>query len=294
MSDAERVPLAQLNEMARPEFVAALGEVFEHASWLADAAAAHRPFATVTELHAAMLAALVAAPVETVTRLLNNHPDLAGSAARAEPLTVHSAREQAGAGLDRLSDEETARLAQWNARYRARFGFPLIICALRHSKDSIFAEFQRRLAGEPATERDAALDEIARISALRLARTIVGPGMLKVHGEVSTHLLDTMQGGAAAGVAIELYAISSDGAAALVASAISNTAGRTDRPLIAGRPVPNGTWELRFAVGTYLAERGTARFLDVVPVRFTTHEPEGHYHIPLLFTPWSYTTYRGG
>ena len=285
--------LALLNEANHAKFVDALGDVFEHAQWLAEAAAARRPFATVTDLHQAMLTVLAAAPADTVLQFLNNHPDLAGPSARTKSLTTHSAREQAGAGLDRLSEEETARLTKWNARYRSRFGFPFIICAMRHGKDSIFAEFERRLSGDLAEERSTALAEIARISALRLVHKVEGPGAPQVHGLLSTHLLDTAAGRPGAGVPIELHAISTDGSATLIARTISNADGRTDAPLIAGRPVPNGTWELRFAVGAYLAERGTPSFLDVVPVRFTTREPEAHYHIPLLFSPWSYSTYRG-
>jgi 2-oxo-4-hydroxy-4-carboxy-5-ureidoimidazoline decarboxylase len=293
MSDSDPIGLAQLNEMDGAAFVATLGPVFEHALWVAEAAAAQRPFATVSGLHRAMMAVLATAPAETIAEFLNNHPDLAGRAARAARLTADSAREQAGAGLDDFGTEETARLAEWNARYRARFGFPFIICALRHGKDSIFAEFERRLAGESEAERRAAIEEIARISALRLTRRVAGPGMLPVHGALSTHLLDAAIGRPAAGVPIELYAISANAAPILAGKTVSNASGRTDTPLISGRPVPIGQWELRFALGAYLAERGTAGFLETVPVRFTTSEPEAHYHIPLLFTPWSYSTYRG-
>ena len=293
MTGAAPIPLGRLNEMDRAEFVDALGEVFEHAPWLAEAAAARRPFATVSALHQAMLTVVGAAPADMVLQFLNDHPDLAGPNARTSPLTADSIREQAGAGLDQLSEEQNARLAQWNARYRSRFGFPFIICALRHGKDSIFAEFERRVSGDPVQERSTALAEIARISALRLVRRVAGPGMPEVYGEVSTHLLDTAAGRPGAGVPIELHAISANGTATLITRRISNADGRTDAPLIAGRPVPNGKWELRFAVGAYLAEQGTPGFLDVVPVRFTTREPEAHYHIPLLFSPWSYSTYRG-
>jgi 2-oxo-4-hydroxy-4-carboxy-5-ureidoimidazoline decarboxylase len=77
----------------------------------------------------------------------------------------------------------------------------------------------------------------------------------------------------------------------------TNRDGRTDQPLIAGRPLPIGRYELRFGVGTYFAREGALQgdppFLDMVPIRFATAEPEGHYHVPLLVSPWSYTTYRG-
>jgi 2-oxo-4-hydroxy-4-carboxy-5-ureidoimidazoline decarboxylase len=290
---AQPVPLDSVNGLSPAEFVTLLGEVFERAPWVAEAVAPLHPFATVTGLHDAMLAAVVAAPDEAFTQLLNRHPDLAGPAAPKEPLTADSAREQAGAGLNRLSPQETARLAALNARYRARFGFPFIICARRHTKDSIFAEFERRLANDIAEERRAALAEIARITALRLAARVSGPGMPKVHGELTTHLLDVAQGRPAAGVPIELYVLSAQGPADLVATAISNEDGRTSAPLIAGRPIPNGTYELRFSLGAYFSGQTGSAFLEVVPVRFTTAEPEGRYHIPLLFTPWGYSTYRG-
>ena len=87
--------------------------------------------------------------------------------------------------------------------------------------------------------------------------------------------------------------MSADGSADLVATAISGENGRTPAPLIAGRPIPNGTYELRFSLGAYVSGQTGSAFLQMVPVRFTTTEPEGHYHIPLLFTPWSYSIYRG-
>ena len=82
-----------------------------------------------------------------------------------------------------------------------------------------------------------------------------------------------------------------------MASAVTNADGRPAAPLIADRPVPIGRYELAFAVGDYFARRGAALadppFLDIVPIRFAVAEAEGHYHVPLLATPWSYATYRG-
>jgi hydroxyisourate hydrolase len=95
-------------------------------------------------------------------------------------------------------------------------------------------------------------------------------------------------------VAVQLYVLSGNGAARPVAEAVTDADGRTPKPLVADRPVPIGTYELRFAIGNYLARQEGARsFLDIVPVRFGVEEPEAHYHVPLLFTPWSYSTYRG-
>jgi 2-oxo-4-hydroxy-4-carboxy-5-ureidoimidazoline decarboxylase len=80
-------------------------------------------------------------------------------------------------------------------------------------------------------------------------------------------------------------------------SGLTNNDGRTDKPLISGRPIPIAVYELRFGVGDYFRrQRAVASeppFLGVVPVRFAVAEPESHYHVPLLVTPWSYATYRG-
>ena len=83
----------------------------------------------------------------------------------------------------------------------------------------------------------------------------------------------------------------------VVTRAITNSDGRTDAPLIGGRPVPIGRYELTFSVASYFAERKVPMsdppFLDSIPLRFSVSDPEGHLHVPLLVTPWSYATYRG-
>ena len=110
-------------------------------------------------------------------------------------------------------------------------------------------------------------------------------------------VLDTHRGRPAAGVAIELVQLSANGEHVTLARATTNGDGRTDEPLIGGQPLPIGRYELRFHVADYFAGLGTPQgdppFLDTVPVRFAVAEPEGHYHVPLLVTPWSYSTYRG-
>jgi 2-oxo-4-hydroxy-4-carboxy-5-ureidoimidazoline decarboxylase len=93
----------------------------------------------------------------------------------------------------------------------------------------------------------------------------------------------------APGVRIALHEIG-ESARSLIKETVTNADGRTDAPLIAGEPLRIGTYELMFHMGDYF---GGAGFLDTVPIRFSIAEPEGHYHVPLLVTPWSYTTYRG-
>lgn len=115
-------------------------------------------------------------------------------------------------------------------------------------------------------------------------------------GRLSTHVLDTANGKPAKGVAIELFAIE-DGNRRSVLRTATNADGRTDAPLMIDGAFRIGTYELVFEVGAYFKALGTPTadpsFLDIVPIRFTIAEPDGHYHVPLLVSPWSYSTYRG-
>jgi 2-oxo-4-hydroxy-4-carboxy-5-ureidoimidazoline decarboxylase len=160
--------LPALNAMPAAEFVAALGDVFEHAPWVAERAAAGRPYSTVATLHAALMQAVRDAPTTTQLAFVRGHPELGGKLARAGAMTDASKSEQGGLGLDRLSDEEFARFERLNAAYRDRFGFPFVICVRRHTRASILAEFERRLRNDPAAELAAALTEIGEITRLRL------------------------------------------------------------------------------------------------------------------------------
>ena len=292
-----KMALASLNAADEGGFMAALGDVYEHALWVAQAALKQRPFATLAALHAAMMDVVRAAPPEQQLALIKGHPDLAGKAARAGTMTVDSKAEQASAGLDRLAEAEFAQFHRLNDAYRKKFGMPFIICVRRHSKDSILQQFERRLQNTISAEAETALGEIFRIAALRLDQRIEAADGLEVHGRLSTHVLDTQAGRPAAGVTIELLELSANGEERLIARATTNRDGRTDEPLIGKRPLPIGRYELRFHVADYFAGVGARQdeppFLDVVPVRFAVAEAEGHYHVPLLVTPWSYCTYRG-
>ena len=290
------VMLGELNRMGSADFAASIGDTFELAPWVAEAAAAKRPFAKVTALHEAMMGALRAAPRGRQLEFLRGHPDLAGKAARAGALTDDSKREQASVGLDSLSEEEFARFHRLNDAYKAKFGFPFMICVRRHTRDSILAQFERRLGNDANTEFASALQEVFYITRLRVAAKVVGEGMPLVNGRLSTHVLDTHAGRPAVGIAIELYEFAGE-RAHRIATAVTNADGRTDEPLIGSRPLPIGRYALRFAVGNHFRSRGIETadppFLDIVPLRFSIAEPEGHYHVPLLCTPWSYSTYRG-
>src|SRR3972149_554163 len=101
--------LDSLNAASEADFTAALADIYEHSPWVAQAASANRPFATLAALHDAMMAAVRAAPAEARLALVKTHPDLAGKAARAGHLPADSTSEQMSVGLDPLSDDEYAR-----------------------------------------------------------------------------------------------------------------------------------------------------------------------------------------
>ncbi len=287
--------LDELNACDDARFVAALGGIFENAPWVAERACTRRPFATVADLHAAMIGVVAAAGEDEQLALIRGHPELADKVARAGDMTPQSRSEQGGLGLDRLSEAEYSRFRHLNAAYRERFGFPFVICVRRHTRDSILDSYERRLANSPSAERQTALGEIAHISRLRLVDAVVGPGKPKTEGRLSTHVLDTVSGMPAAGVRIALKEAASAGES-LIVETTTNADGRTDAPLLAGAPLRIGRYQLEFRIGAYFAGCCTLAdppFLDVVVIRFSIAEPEGHYHVPLLVSPWSYTTYRG-
>jgi len=296
MTDGRRIGLDRLNACGRDDFVAALAGVFEHAPWVAEAAQRKAPFPSVTALYQVLMDCVRAAPREQQLAFVKSHPELASMVAQAGSLTAESKSEQGSLGLDQLSGEEFAWFEKLNAGYRAKFGFPFIICVRRHTRDSILRQFQARTAHSADAEFAAALDEIGFIARLRLVDKVEGPGLPKTTGRLSTHVLDTFHGRPAAGMPVALFEVGAS-ARGLLKQAVTNADGRTDSPLIADQPLRIGTYELQFSVGTYFGAAGAAiadpPFLDVVPIRFSIAEAEGHYHVPLVTTPWSYSTYRG-
>jgi 2-oxo-4-hydroxy-4-carboxy-5-ureidoimidazoline decarboxylase len=292
-----QISLAALNAASKADFVTALSNVVEYSPWIAEKLAEVRPFAGINQLHAALMAAIQGADPDVQLALIRAHPDLANKTQRAAGLTAESTGEQNSAGLDRLSDAEYAAFERVNTAYRDKFGFPYIVCVRRHTRDSILRDFETRVRNIAKTETRRAIEEIGRISALRLDQLVAADDKLKVHGRLSTHVLDNHIGKPAPGIAVELVELAHLGESRVIARAVTNADGRTDQPLIGDRPLPIGRYELKFSVGKYYAERGVAMpdppFLDEIPLCFGISEPEGHYHVPLLVTPWSYSTYRG-
>ena len=114
-------------------------------------------------------------------------------------------------------------------------------------------------------------------------------------GYLTTHILDTARGLPAEGIKIELYRL--DGARTLIAETVTNDDGRTNSPILPMEDFVTGRYELVFFCGEYLEKNdlahGELKFLDDIPLRFAMDDPEAHYHVPLLLSPYGYSTYRG-
>jgi len=162
-----------LNTQSVTDFTTALADIYEHSAWIPERAAPDRPFDNVTQLHNAMVARLSLASDEEKLGLLGAHPELAGKAAQRGDLSNSSTSEQTCAKLDDLSSQEMAHITNLNKRYQIKFGFPFIIAVLKHNKDSIFSEFERRVENDLKTEFNTALEQVNQIAQLRLQNLLV-------------------------------------------------------------------------------------------------------------------------
>lgn len=161
--------------MDKADFISRFGGVFEHSPFIAerayDAGLVVEPL-SASGVHAALTEKFRAASRDDRLGVLRAHPDLAGKLAIAGGLTEDSAKEQAGAGLDRLSPEEHARFTALNTAYTAKFGFPFIIAVKGLTKDDILAAFETRIDNSGETEFATACAQVEKIARLRLESLI--------------------------------------------------------------------------------------------------------------------------
>ena len=287
-----REAVERLDDSGPADVLALLDTLIERSPALARRALALRPFSTPAGLHRAIVKAIDAAPPEEQLVLIRAHPELAGAEAAAGTLTAASTSEQSRLGLNSLSGPEHARLRDLNRRYRERFGFPCIIALKRHaSRDSVLAAFERRLAGTREAEVGTALGEIGHIVRGRVSRHF---GMT---GWLSTHVLDTRDGVPGAGISVSLKMLGETGAVVAIKTTRTNAQGRTDEPLLSDIDLLPGAYRLEFDVAGYFRARGVSLadppFLGVVAIEFAMADAAAHYHVPLLASPYGFTTYRG-
>jgi 2-oxo-4-hydroxy-4-carboxy-5-ureidoimidazoline decarboxylase len=164
--------MTSINAMDRDAFVQKFGGIFENSPWVAERAWEKKPFASLDEMHAAMVAVARYAPAPAQLALLQSHPDLAGKEAQAGTMTASSVAEQASAGLNSLSHDEMARISELNAAYKKKFGFPFIIAVRMYTKEGILFEFNRRFQNDTQTEFANNLQNVYVITRLRLNKLL--------------------------------------------------------------------------------------------------------------------------
>ncbi|KAG8467918.1 hypothetical protein KFE25_006970 [Diacronema lutheri] len=289
---------AELGALAASDFVAAVGPVYEKSPWIAERAHAKAaPFDSLTAIDDALWSVVSTASEDEQLALLREHPDLAGKAALAGDLTAESTDEQQRAGLSALSPTEMAEFTALNGAYTTKFGFPFILAVRNASKRIILGSFRRRVGNARGVEMAECLAQVRKIAWMRL-RLLAPPAPT---GKLTCHVLDTAHGCPAAGLPITLRYLGGTASASaepvLIGHFMTNSDGRLDGPALSGSAFEEGVYEWVFAVGEYFAVRGTTAsgtpFLDQVPLRFGIDNAEKHYHVPLLCSPWAYSTYRG-
>ncbi len=288
----ELISLTELNALPPAEFCALLGSVFEHSGWVAEATADERPFASLTKLHQVMMGKIEALPVADQEAFLRGHPRLSPASLKTA-LTAESTAEQTAAGIAQLDSAARERLDGLNAAYEAKFGFPFILAVRYASFSTLMASFERRLNASPETERLEALKEISAITWMRLLDR-VRPAPT---GSLSTHVLDTVRAAPAAGLGAELWQKEINGTERQLFAFKTDANGASEVDLLGDGALTAGTYEWRFDTPSYFAAHGYATparaFFGKINVAFTVWNPEEHFHVPVLLTPGSYTTYRG-
>jgi len=163
-----RYTISEVNGWEQGAFTRLLGPVFEHSPWIAKRTWPKRPFGSLEALHQSLCETVMVSTAEEKLALIRAHPDLVGRAALAGALTASSTKEQASAGLDKLSADEIRLFGDFNQAYRDKFGFPFVICARLNKKAAILDGFRARLDHAHAEEIQNALEEIGKIAYLRL------------------------------------------------------------------------------------------------------------------------------
>lgn len=164
----EKLTISAVNGLGREEFVERFGALFENSPWVVEETWEKGSFRGFEDLQRAFESTMYEAPRERQLALIRAHPDLAGKAAVAGELTEESEREQASAGLDRLTPEEFEAFTRMNREYREKFDMPMILCVREHTKESIIKNAEERLGNTREEEIHAALNEISKIANLRL------------------------------------------------------------------------------------------------------------------------------
>ncbi|CAJ1969162.1 unnamed protein product [Cylindrotheca closterium] len=306
---------SQLVKLPTSEVVELLSGIYEHSAWVAETLVKSSPLftdnmtkdgtITVSQLAQAMKEIVDGATEEAKLKLLQLHPDLGVKAATLKTLTKESQEEQGKAGLQTMTPEQLTKFTALNDQYKTTFGFPFILAVRNASKETILAALSGRVNRPQHSEFQTAIDQVHKIAWMRLLSKL--DCSTDSEGYLTVHVLDTANGIPAANMKITLTKLSPT--VEDLGTFVTNHDGRLDvGPALegAGRrarlgsdslDMEVGVYEWNFYAGDYFASQGTyangTPFLDTIPIRFGIDNPDDHYHVPLLVSPWSFSTYRG-
>ena len=285
--------LAELNGLGEDAAMRGFLRCCASTRWAREMAAA-RPFASVEAMAAA--AEKIWASLDRMDWLeaFAAHPKIGAGAAGGDE--AWSVAEQSGVAS--ASSDLLARLVEANREYEARFGYIFIVCATGKGADEMLELFQGRLDNDPLIELRVAADEQRKITRLRLEKLIESSGTMKTHGvgaprgTITTHVLDTSRGCPGAGIDV-LLEIRQGDAWSRIGRGTTDANGRLTT-LMQNQPMVAGDYRLTFDTGGYQRARGLSDpFFPDVKVTFTVADAGGHFHVPLLLSPFGYSTYRG-
>ncbi|NUR57697.1 MAG: 2-oxo-4-hydroxy-4-carboxy-5-ureidoimidazoline decarboxylase [Catenulispora sp.] len=253
--------------------------------WI-DEVAAGAPFASPADLlDRARRAADPLEPAE-IEQALADHPRIGEQPRGGSRSAAFSRAEQQAPDAD---DAELAtRIAAGNAAYEERFGRVFLIRAAGRTRAEIHREQQRRLALDDAADLPVVAGELRQIALLRLERLLAESQATRSH--VTTHVLDAARGVPASGLDVTLEQ-PADGAWTVVGRGRTDADGRVT--MLGPAALPAGRYRVTFGTGAYFAAQGTSTFYPEVVVVIELADPAAHYHVPLLLSPFAYSTYRG-
>ena len=299
-NDDKKIKIRDLWSKGPNDATEFLSGIYEHSSWVAEAllrTESYHEITTVSDLAKAMQSIVDDASEEQKLTLLKAHPDLAQKVEKLEELTQESQEEQSSAGLQSMTDDELQTFTSLNEEYKSKFQFPFILAVRTSTKYTVLSALNGRVDNPPEVEFVTALQQVHKIGWMRILSKLESDDP---QGYLTCHVLDTANGCPAANMRISLWKIHTNDSndRELVANFVTNDDGRlASGPALKGTDFQVGTYEWIFYTGDYFASKGTyvsgTPFVDEIPLRFGIDNPDDHYHVPLLVSPWSYSTYRG-
>jgi 2-oxo-4-hydroxy-4-carboxy-5-ureidoimidazoline decarboxylase len=285
-----KISVQELNSLSETEFTSAIAPIYSPDTLLPPLAWQLKPFHSVDDLYTKLAAVLQRAPRDVQIAHLQQHPVLFAN--DNQSIAWENAHEQ----LTSFSPADLEELSRLDGVYRAKFGFPFVAELKRYTTSALFDLYRERLQNTAKSEIENSIGQMSHVILRRTVARFTGANVPKTDGSLTIHVLDSQRGVPASNVVVELYEVNRN-TIILLKSATTNSDGRTDTPLLSGGPLRIGTYEVRFRIGDYFQATGAyfsrKPYFDVIPIRFSVSEPESHYHVPLLVSAFSYSTYRG-